>query len=96
MIEPISSLIASFQKATSWDFISSSNVLGPSLWKTRRGVETLLLRWVEVGSCKEWDQECSCSRDHSPPLGEELEKVNRMTQCQEELELGDDSRKLTP
>ncbi|GJR03915.1 hypothetical protein Tco_0526899 [Tanacetum coccineum] len=35
---------------------------------------------VEVGSCKEWDQECSYSWDHSPPLSEELEKVNRMTQ----------------
>ncbi|GKE17037.1 hypothetical protein Tco_1424614 [Tanacetum coccineum] len=53
--------------------------------------EALLIRWVEVGSCKEWDQECSCSRDHSPPLGEELEKVNRMTQSWKELELGDEA-----
>ncbi|GJS37555.1 hypothetical protein Tco_0535937 [Tanacetum coccineum] len=52
---------------------------------------TLLLRWVEVGSCKEWVQECSCSRDHSPPLGEELEKAIRMTRCLEELELGDEA-----
>ncbi|GKC14575.1 hypothetical protein Tco_1011357 [Tanacetum coccineum] len=54
-------------------------------------IETLLLRWVEVGSCKEWVQECSCSRDHSPPLGEELEKAIRMTRCLEELELGDEA-----
>ncbi|GJR88308.1 hypothetical protein Tco_0212319 [Tanacetum coccineum] len=46
---------------------------------------------VEVGSCKEWDQECSCLRDHSPPLGEELEKVNRMTRSWEELKLGDEA-----
>ncbi|GKG45699.1 hypothetical protein Tco_0498145, partial [Tanacetum coccineum] len=46
-------------------------------------------RWVEVGSCKEWDQECSYSWDHSLPLGEEMEKVNRMTQSWRELELGD-------
>ncbi|GJV54255.1 hypothetical protein Tco_1449996, partial [Tanacetum coccineum] len=44
---------------------------------------------VELGSCKEWDQECSCLWDHSPPLGEELEKVNRMTRSWKELELGD-------
>nr|GEV12541.1 hypothetical protein [Tanacetum cinerariifolium] len=39
---------------------------------------------------EEWDQECSYSHDHSPPFGEELEKVSQMTRCQEELELGDE------
>nr|GEW40265.1 hypothetical protein [Tanacetum cinerariifolium] len=40
--------------------------------------------WVEelaLEAMEEWDQECSCPPDHSPPLDEELEKVNRMTQC---------------
>ncbi|GJS83336.1 hypothetical protein Tco_0749877 [Tanacetum coccineum] len=56
------------------------------------GMRKIICRFlVEVGSCKEWDQECSCLRDHSPPLGEELEKVNRMTQSLEELELGDEA-----
>ncbi|GKD32954.1 hypothetical protein Tco_1248463 [Tanacetum coccineum] len=52
-------------------------------------IRTLLLRWVEVGSCKECDQECSCSWDHSLSLGEELERVNRMTRNWKEMELGD-------
>nr|GEW31740.1 hypothetical protein [Tanacetum cinerariifolium] len=39
---------------------------------------------------EEWGQECSCSKDHSSPLGEELEKVSQMTRCREELELGDE------
>ncbi|GJU47366.1 hypothetical protein Tco_1204632 [Tanacetum coccineum] len=46
---------------------------------------------VEVGSCKEWDQECSYLRDHFPSFGEELEKENRMTQNWMEMELGDEA-----
>ncbi|GKD52351.1 hypothetical protein Tco_1281327 [Tanacetum coccineum] len=59
-------------------------VMGLSDW-------TLLFRWVEVGLCWEWVQECSHQRDHSPSLGEELEKVNQMTQSLKELELGDEA-----
>ncbi|GJX62560.1 hypothetical protein Tco_0295460 [Tanacetum coccineum] len=33
----------------------------------------------------------SCLRDHYPPLGEELEKVNQMAQSWKELELGDEA-----
>ncbi|GJS80755.1 extracellular ribonuclease LE, partial [Tanacetum coccineum] len=49
---------------------------------------------VEVGSCREWDQECRCPRDQSLPLGEELERVNQRTQCREELELADEAFSL--
>nr|GEY71005.1 putative reverse transcriptase domain-containing protein [Tanacetum cinerariifolium] len=61
-----------------------------------RVVSRVVLRLVgmgsrDFGSCKEWDQECSCSRDHSLPFGGEFEKVNQMTQCQEELELRDEA-----
>ncbi|GJU00133.1 hypothetical protein Tco_1110471 [Tanacetum coccineum] len=47
----------------------------------------LLIRWAEVGSCSQWDQECSYSRDHFPLLG--LEEVSLMRWRWRELELVD-------
>ncbi|GKA41541.1 hypothetical protein Tco_0734201, partial [Tanacetum coccineum] len=39
---------------------------------------TLILRWVEVDRCKEWDQVCNCSQDHFLLLlNEEWDRVSR-------------------
>ncbi|GJR99801.1 hypothetical protein Tco_0316310 [Tanacetum coccineum] len=61
-------------------------------WMGELSLEEMLMKLVEVGSCKEWDQDCSCLQDHS--LGEELEKVNWMTRSWKELELGDEAFSL--
>ncbi|GJS21406.1 hypothetical protein Tco_0450038 [Tanacetum coccineum] len=85
-----------------------SRVVVMVVWMVLRGfwIEELALEAIElddqgmeyekVSSCREWVQECSCPWDHSPPIGEELEKVNRMTWCREELELGDEAFFLYP